>query len=83
MNLRLVLRSCSSCLRRSSRWALRRAETASPGKVNVEDVGALVDFVGTKGGLEMEETRFFAGFGAILARVVAALDGVGLGLGGD
>ena len=82
LKLRLALRSSSSCLRRSSRWAFRRAETASPGNVKVDDVGALVDLAGTKGGLEMEETRFLTGFVVVaLTLGAAALDGVGLGFG--
>lgn len=54
---RFELFSSSSRLRRSSRCALRCAETASPGRVKVERVGALPDLVGMKGALWIEETR--------------------------
>ena len=79
----LALKSCffflpassSSRLERSSRCALSFWATASPGSVKVERVGGLVDFVGTKGALVMEETRGFAG--GLVRDVVA---GVGWGV---
>ena len=81
LNTFFLRASSSSRFDRSSRCALSFCAIASPGSVKVERVGGLVDFVGTKGALVIEETRSLAATLGFVAtdearRGVAALDGV-------